>query len=268
MTRWIHILLTMGVISFWVVMNTQLVVREMEFRILDSYQRGVGEYLGNELRRESWMSIYRNNRKIGYTGFSIERIFEDEGVRHVMVIDSRARFDVLGNSFHLDVKGTIVTDFGLVPLTLDMQVGLEGGALNLRGHREGDRFILIGESGSLKLIEKSLPLSQICFGNGLALNLPVAGFEVDQTYEIPVFDPITQSRSVAHMRVKEKVAGRFNGLPVDYFVLETRFLGMTYESWVTSDGETLRQKLPPPLGYTLRREESRVHAMKGFERGN
>lgn len=268
MTRWLHLLFTMGVISFWVVMNTQLIVRQMEVRMLDSYQRGVVEYLGNEPRRESWMSIYHDNRKIGYTGFEIERIYDDEGVHHIMTIDSRARFRLLDNSFHLDVRGTVIADINLVPLRLDMDVGLEGGGLHLRGHREDDRFILIGESGPLRLLEKDLPLSEICFGNGLALNLPVAGFEVGQVYEIPVFDPVTQSRGVAEVRVKEKVAGRFNGFPMDYFVLETRFLGLTYESWVTPEGETLRQELPAPLGYTLRREETRADATRGFEREN
>ena len=84
-----------------------------------------------------------------------------------------------------------------------------------------------------------------------------------QSYEVPVFDPITQSRGMAEVQVKKKASRRVNGLKLDCFQLETRFRGLVYRSWATEDGEIVRQEIPPPFSVILNRE-SKEDARRGF----
>jgi hypothetical protein len=253
MSRLLNLLFTLGVLSFWVLMNTSLVLREFEIRNLGLYQRGVNYFLGDELSRESWLGIYKDGRKVGYTGFSIERLFEDDGIRHVSMFDTMVRFELLGKPVLMELDGTMLSDLHMVPEELHLRVSLGDGTLeiDIDGVRRGEFLALSISRMGNTLVEQELPLSELSLRNGFALDLPVAGLEPGQTYELPVFDPVSQFRGPATVTVTKETTLKVQGVPVDCFHVETKFMGLVYDSWVTPEGETLRQDIPPPLGYTL-----------------
>ena len=251
-------LFVVGVVAFWVVMNGQLVLREIDTRNQEVYQRGVSAYLGPQLRRERWMSIFRKNRKIGYTGLVFEKIFSDEGDEHKMTIETEITIDLFGRNLdsssdsssgegkQIRIDGEVNTDVRMIPKTLAIDVQIGDGLFHLRGRRDGDRFLVRIESGNMQLFELPLPLKELSLTNGLTLDLPVSGFEVGQIFTVPVFNLILfQDSGVATVTVEEQTRRRTSsGLNVDCFRLSTKLQGQSSNSWVTADGEVLRQELP------------------------
>lgn len=277
MSRWLGTATTVGIVAFWVFMNAQLVRRELAMRDLDAYPRGVANFLGDEVSRDHWMGVYRHNRKIGYTGYTLERLFDEERIHNKVTLESRVNLaqlgggnllrSLFGDDSTLSIDGTIVTDVRMRPIELNIHINFRQGGFLLRGHRDGEgkdeSLVMVVESGPVQLLEKRLPLTELGFSNGLALELPMAGFEVGETYELPVLNPITRDRAMATVKVVEETQRRVNGLKIDCFHVETRFMGMTYQSWITPDGKTVRQEIPPPLGVTLVLEE-RERARRGI----
>ena len=266
MSRWIHLFFTLGIVTFWVTMNLQLALRELEMRQLDEYPSGVTRFLGNELYRESWLGIYRDKKKIGYTGYTLERVFEEEGVRHHLKLESVGKFEFFGREIEGRIEGNAIADVDMAPETLDMDLTLGAVTVTLTGERRGEEFVIRGENeGMLGNFERAVPLESLSFSNGFSLDLPLAGFEVGETYEISVYNPLSLSgdRSRAKIEVLGTTTQKVEGQDLECFHLRTRMLGREIDSWVTADGTTLRQELPPPLNYTLVRE-TRRNARRGF----
>ena len=255
MTRFLNILFVFGVVAFWIVMNGQLVMRELDVRGQEGYQRGVREYLGAQLRRERWMGIYRKNRKIGYTGLIVEKIFSDDGDQHKMSLETELTVDLFGKGQLIRLDGEVYTDLQMLPETLVLDVQIEDGHFHLTGRRDEDRFVIRVSSGKLKLFELPLPLRELSLTNGLTIDLPVSGLEVGQSFTLSVFNPILfQDAGQATITVEEKTRRRLtSGLRVDCFRLTTKFQGQSSDSWVTADGEVIRQEVPH-LGIILVQE--------------
>jgi hypothetical protein len=91
--------LTCAVLVFWGTMNTLLVRRQQELNEFGKYRQGVHEFLGPERRKERWMGIYHKHKKIGYTGFEMEK---------VPLADEKFDFEFwtsLESVFHFDLFG-------------------------------------------------------------------------------------------------------------------------------------------------------------------
>lgn len=263
--RLFNVLLTLAIVAFWIGMNTALIRREMQYRDLDLYRQGVTNFLGKEFYRERWMGIYRNSRKIGYTGFIFTKSIADDGVHHEMSLESAIAFDLFGKGNRISVKGRIICDIRMIPESLEADVALEQARIRLEGERRENSFVITGLTEGEKIFEFPYPLKELCLSDGLFPILPISGFQLGQTYEVPIFDPILQTTAQAVVEVKSMSPCVASGLKVDCFELETRYRNMTYTSWVTPDGETIRQEIPPPLGVTLKRESRRA-AIRGFMR--
>lgn len=266
MQSWIKLLTTLGIIAFWVLMNTQLVIRQLEIEQLGAYPRGVHHMLKDGNFQENWMGIYRNNRKVGYTGYNIERVFDDEGVRHHMIMDTRVRVEILSRKIDLSLRGSAITDLQMLPLSLSLEVATGPLTFQLEGKRVEDRFRVRARRGDQVHFEQDLPLESLGITNGVTANIPLAGFEEGDTFEIPVFNPFsTGERQLAKVKVLEKTHRTVDGKNRECYVVETTLAGRSFRSWVTEDGQTLRQELPEPLDYVLIRE-SRRKAERGFTR--
>ena len=255
--------LALCIVAFWLVMNSVLVSRELEFRDLGVYRQGVVNFLGQDLHRERWLGIYRKHRKIGYSGIVFSKSFEDDGIRHEMRVDSKITLDLFGKGKSLRVNGTIVSDPEMVPELMEMEVAVDGAVIRLDGKRVGKSFVITGSSWGNPIFEFPLPLEPFYPTDGFFPSLPISGFEVGKTYEVPFFDPIFRSRTRATVTVIEQSVRTVDGLSVDCFTLQTRFRGVKYTSLVTPDGELIRQEIPAPFNVVLRRE-SRREAPRGI----
>ena len=259
MARFLNILFVIGVVLFWVLMNGKLVMRELEIRSQETYQRGVREYLGPKLHRERWMGIYRNNRKIGHTGLIFDKQLSEEGDRHKMAIETDITVDLFGKGKLITVEGEVYTDVDMIPESLALDVHIDEGMFQIRGKRKEGKFVIRISSGGTKLFEIPLPLREFSLTNGLTVDLPVSGFEVGQSFTVSVFNPILfQDGGLATITVEEKTTRRMtSGLKVDCFRLSTKFQGQSSNSWVTADGEVIRQEVPQ-LGIVLVQEPKKT----------
>ncbi|MBN1443306.1 MAG: hypothetical protein JXA90_11410, partial [Planctomycetes bacterium] len=93
--RLLTTLLTIGIVAFWIAMNTAYIRRQIEISEQGRYERGVVSFLGHDLRRERWMAIYRKGermyRRIGYTGLTLEKIFGDQSVEYHATVETVVR---------------------------------------------------------------------------------------------------------------------------------------------------------------------------------
>lgn len=286
--RLLGTLFTMSIVAFWVVMNALLVEREVALRNQDHYHRGVNAFLGNSLGREHWMSIYRRHKKVGYSGYMLEKVPALEGVEYNLNVETLWRgalplpeflSRLAGDRNQLHVQGQLVLGADLKPrqLHVDISLTLLRGSSFARTHRffvtgerAGDKLRAQLSFGENRLFEVNLPVDDLTLSDGLTPALPVAGYKVGDSYRLHVFDPLDPfglGSETVLVRVTDQKTQEINGLPLDIYVLETEFRGTKSSSTVTASGEVLEQTLGPPLGLVLRRENSRKQARMGFTGG-
>lgn len=251
-------LVTIAIVVYAGAMNWMVYERQRAVSSLDRYRAGVSTFLGAELQREQWMGIYRKHRRVGYTGYTIEKVFPAEGVEIQTTMESRMEIELFGQPQTLDLNGSLVLDETMRPLTLYMDVaGSAGSFITISGKREGERFEVDVRRGNMRLFRVQLPLAELHLGNGLVPNLPLSGYKVGDIYEVPCFDPLFMGRAVARVEVLSREIKEVDGVQAEVLILETRFRDITARSWVTPGGELIRQEFGPPLDDLLLRRESR-----------
>jgi len=259
----IGLFLTLIVFAFWGTMNSLVILREREIANLDKYRAGFRRFLGTDFLRERWMSIYRKNRKIGYTGYRFEKVFALEGVEVHSSLESEVKIEVLGSEQWVEIEGNMVADEELRPISLRLEVTVQDQpAATLVGRREEDRLALTLSAAGQKVALPSLSLEELYLGDALVPTLPVAGLRIGETFAVPCFDPVKLGRSVATVEVKAKETRDMDGLPVDAYCLETTFRDVTSKSWVTEAGELMVQELGPPFQDIVLRRSNREEAQR------
>jgi hypothetical protein len=292
--KYLSTLVTGGIIFFWIAMNMIFFWRQFEMRKLDRYQRGVSEFLGNDLKRERWMGIYRQaetvRKKKGYTGLILEKIYGEEQLEFHVVVETfyRGVFPMqgllsgyAGSTNSLKINGRMIFDRDFKPIHLEVKLQLkflEGTSFAgsrvffIRGDREK-----MGKEEQEKLLVKvfeqesevfrlPLPLEGFTLSDGFSPVLPVAGFKVGETFQIRVFNPLGFLGSTATVRVLGQRTEEVNTVMVDVYELETEIGGTKTLSLVTEGGEIIQQQLGPPLGLILRYETSRRSARRGLDK--
>lgn len=263
----LNFVLALGILVYWLAMNSLVVLREREVRSLDQYRAGVSEFLGPSLLRERWLGIYKRNRKIGYTGYTFEKVYAVEGVEIQSTLESKMQMELLGIPRKVEMDGSLVLDGDMKPLRLRLDLSVESlASLTVLGALRGNQFVVTVKQGKVPLLEIPLPREELHLGNGLVPALPVAGFEVGETFKVPCFDPMTLSRAMTTVKVASKSAREIDGFTADVYCLETMFRGLTSKSWVTGAGELVRQEFGPPLDDIVLRRETREGARRAFKK--
>lgn len=285
--------LTLAIVAFWLAMNGILVHRDYELRRQGRFKRGVEEFLGSSTSRGSWMSIFQGHRKVGYTGYSIDKLYAEEGVEYRVAVETlyRGAFPLphllgqfLRDSNQLEVRGQLSLDAELEPTALRLDIALtilRGTSIErsadffLLGRRAGDRFLIEvycgSEEGAPPDFTVQAPLEAMALSNGLTPSLPLAEYEPGKKYAVAVLDPLSSlgldvglDAQKATVEILEREEKRIDGVLVDVYVVETRFRKQTTRSWVTTGGEVLRQEIGPPFDLVLRKDSDRKSAARGF----
>jgi hypothetical protein len=250
-----------AVVIFWTWMNLLLIQRVIEYRSLDQYHRGVIDFLGNHARRERAMGIYKKGRRIGSTYFAMER--STENGQRVFRIEflTKLSLDLLGLGENLVFDGEAEMDAKMIPRTLKATIVAGGLRIGVDGQRDAGKFLINFKQGE-STFPVRFPLEEFLLSDGLVPSIPVAGLKVGETYRVPVFDPVSifRERSIAEVKVLPADKPRADG--IDWLLLETTFRGMTFRSYVTPDGEVLRQEIPPPLDIILIEDQNAAEARR------
>lgn len=260
-------LLGILIFLFWVWMNSLQVLRQVELGARDRYRTCVTDFLGNDLLRERWLGVYKNNRKVGYTGYVYEKIFAEQDVEIRTTLESRMTVQFLMKDVEIELNGSLLLDGEMRPKQLRLDILVAGKLpLALTGSQEGDKLILLLRQGGTTMGRMSLPRRELFLGDGLAPSLPIAGLRVGDEFEISCFDPLTLGHTAARVRVVSREIREIDGLLAEAFQLETRFREITSTSWVTASGELLRQEFGPPFQDYVLRRETRTNARRFYKK--
>jgi len=255
----IGFVLTLSVFSFWAGMNTLVLLRQRELASLDQFRAGFTHFLGSNFLREQWMSIYKKNKKIGYVGYRFEKVFALERVEIHSTMESKVKIDLLGIEQWIELDGNLLADKEMRPISLRLDVSMQNEPFaTLLGRRERGKLAVTLKTGGQSVQLPSFPLEELHLGNALVPTIPIAGFQVGDSYKVSCFDPLTWGPEMITVTVTAKETRDIDGLPLDVYRLESTFRGVKNKSWVTDAGELILQELGPPFeDVVLRRDEAR-----------
>ena len=90
------------------------------------------------------------------------------------------------------------------------------------------------------------------------------GLEPGKRYRFPLFNPATMSTEDAFVTVEAKETLKIGDAEQTVYKLKESFQGMEATSWITQEGETIKEE--SPLGYSLLKE-TKTEALKRDKRG-
>jgi hypothetical protein len=188
--------------------------------------------------RESWMNIFQNDRKIGFSytrlspssaGFELEeRVF--------------MRVTAMGliQELRLRTHAALLADFALE--RFDFEVASGRFRFRVQGERAGEALRLATEAaGARRTVE--IPLKKKIYLTASVIQaLSSLALKPGDRYEFDVFDP----SSMVQVTVQAEVIGREEiqvmGTPHPASRLRMSLKGMTQTAWIAADGELLRER--------------------------
>lgn len=132
-----------------------------------------GVAVGQPRVRDVWYVYVTGEQRYGYDHTTVRR--QEDGTYRYEV-EERLLFDLLGQRQEILSKATYVVTAGFEPVSLDMENTMPAGTTRIRGHVEGNKFVLVSEKGKeqrTSRIDMSLrPLVTACLNDWLAGQAP------------------------------------------------------------------------------------------------
>ncbi len=205
---------------------------------------------------ESWMGVYMQDRKIGYTHHRVTPLddgyrLEEQSLLRLTVMETTQTVNAL-------VEATTTPDYALRTFAVSLNSGV--GFLTVHGEvREADVTIRMVSGGEES--EQRFPVSEpIYIPSSARAHLTAAGFQAGQTMSLQVFDPSAMENHPMQVTVERRQPVRVNGQTVDAWRVRESFRGMESTVWFDDGGNVIREE--GPMGLVSVRE-SPGYAMSG-----
>ena len=209
---------------------------------------------------EEWFGVYQQGRKIGYVHTNITL----EGDAYHLVEESE--MDILALERVQRIK-TVMNSYAAKNFLLkyfDFSLRADMSSMDVKGAVVGKQLVLdiitAGETRSQKILLKEPPY----LSPNLKPALVQMGLEPGRRYRFPLFNPATMSTEDAFVTVESKETIKVGDGEQTIYKLKESFQGMEAFSWITQDGETIKEE--SPLGYSLLKE-TKIEALKRDKRG-
>jgi transglutaminase-like putative cysteine protease len=197
---------------------------------------------------DEWFGIYQQGKKIGYAH---TRVVPETETYHVY---EESELDILALGSVQRVRTVInsyaTRNFLLKYFDFTMQSGAT--TLKVKGAVIGKKLVLDIATGGQTRTER-IPLADPPY---LSPNIKPAvilmGLEPGRKYRFPLFNPATMSTEEAGITVESKERIKIGDSEQVVYKLKETFQGMETFSWITQDGETLKEE--SVLGYALLKE--------------
>ena len=103
--------------------------------------------------------------------------------------------------------------------------------------------------------EKTVPFdASRIMSNSFSPFVGMRNLKVGKVWQVWTLNPLNRGMTPVKITVTSKEKATFDGETVDVFVLTAEHGAMQIESWVTPEGEVLRQETP--FGFSLRKERA------------
>jgi len=209
---------------------------------------------------EEWFGIYQQGRKIGYAHTSVTL----EGDAYHLVEESELDILALERVQHIR---TVMNSYAAKNFLLkyfDFSLRSDMSSMDIKGAVVGKQLVLdivtAGETRTQKFFLKEPPY----LSPNLKPALVQMGLEPGRRYRFPLFNPATMSTEDAFVTVESKETIKVGDGEQTIYKLKESFQGMEAFSWITQEGETIKEE--SPLGYSLLKE-TRIEALKRDKRG-
>jgi transglutaminase-like putative cysteine protease len=209
---------------------------------------------------DEWFGIYQKGRKIGYA-HSQTRVEGD-----TYHISEESELDVLALE-QVQRVGTVINAYTTKKFMLkyfDFTLRSGVSTMDIKGAVVGKQLVVdIITAGETR--KERFPLKEPIY---LTPNIRPAvvqlGLETGKRYRFPLFNPATMSTEDAFVTVEAKETLKVGDTEQTVYKLRESFQGMEATSWITQDGDTIKEE--SPLGYSLLKE-TRTEALKRDKRG-
>ena len=204
---------------------------------------------------DEWFGIYQQGKKVGYAHSQTlpeaetYHLFEESEL-DVLALGSVQRVKTVINSYTTRNFLLKYFDFTLQsPMT----------TMKIKGAVLGKKIVLDIDTGGQVRTER-IPLKDAPYlSPNIKPAILLAGLETGKQYRFSVFNPATMSSDEASIRVESRERIKIGESEQSLYKLIETFQGMETLSWITQDGETVKEE--SPLGYVLLKESS-VEAKK------
>ncbi len=197
---------------------------------------------------DEWFGIYQQGRKIGYAHTSILPEAEtyhlyEESELDILVLGSVQRVKTVINSY-------TTKNFLLKYFDFTMQSGPT--SMKIKGAVIGKKLVLDIETGGQTRAEH-IPLKEPPYlSPNIKPALILLGLEPGKKYRFPLFNPATMNTEDATITIVSSEHIKVGDKEQTVYKLNEAFQGLESTSWITQDGETIKEE--SPLGYVLLQE--------------
>ncbi len=209
---------------------------------------------------DEWSGIYQQGRKIGY---SHSRILRESDTYHLME-ESELDLLVLGSVQRVKtvINSYTTSNFLLKYFDFTMLSGTT--SIDVKGAVVGNRILLDITSGGQTRKERVVLKQAPYLSPNIKPALILLGLEPGRKYRFPLFNPATMNIEDAVVSVESREIIKVGDREITVFKLKEAFQGLEAFSWITADGETIKEE--SPLGYVLLKE-SMTEARKRDKQG-
>ena len=257
MRGWPRALLLDGVIVVAWLLSVGMVLVHERGQLLGGLSNPTATLSATIEAKEQWFGLYYQGQKIGFSKTALTPL-ERGGVPGVGITDyGRIFFSLLGSPQQLEVDAQAFIDADWRLQTFSASIKSATYNLKWTGRRHGDELLVTVEAPGSAFTKRLTDPTGSAFVNGLSSWAAFHRLRVGQSGKAWVLNPLALNPEAVYFSVprREMLDGR------EALVVETDVGGMATTSWVTPEGEVLKEV--SPLGWELR-QESMAQALKGL----
>lgn len=230
--RAFFVILNIVILASWVVVMTLLVQREGMLKP-KGVRGNFRELIPHDIELDTWKSIYISNQWAGYIHMIMGPYTEGNRKGYLINGTSFLRFSMFDQLKEIEITSVQILDADF--RVLKFEARLSGMThIMLTGKRLGDNMLLEIRYGKARY-KKVFPASDDLFLENSILSIYRGkGLKVGDTYTLSLFNPVTFTVDPTDVRV----VGRKN----DLLLLETKFSGLSSNSWIDKDGHVVREE--------------------------
>jgi len=195
---------------------------------------------------EYWMGIYSGDKRVGYSYHSIKTI---NGITEIKEL-TKLKIILLDKENDVETKASYKLEgYKILSFNFEMKSGSID--LKARGEREGDALKITMETISGKT-ERILPLEkELILPSLISKLLTENKLTPGDKFYIPLFEPLSilmgMNDSVSTHRIEGKETMEIPLGEFDTYKVHSDFMGSQSTSWITAEGEVVKQEFPPGL---------------------
>ncbi|MCK9197727.1 MAG: transglutaminase-like domain-containing protein, partial [Syntrophales bacterium] len=188
--------------------------------------------------KDTWMNVYQQDRKIGYTHRTFSRREQGFGLREEVFMRIQTMGVVQGIS--LKTEGDLNQDMTLAAFDFDLTSNLF--SFHVRGKVDGNRMSIItkvaGDERRYELpLKEQVQLSQGVFARALHADL-----KPGQVITVSVFDPMTMGSRPVRLSFSGEEALTIMGRHQILKKYAVDFMGTRQYAWLDQEGEVVREE--------------------------